>query len=320
MSKDLLYKPELGYDKNYYTEGNVSNIINEEERIETEMNDNLVDKVDKIKDIVEDIKSKLPIIPIEILDVYLPSFIIVNDLVNDIDKNKDKIPKDPTVMPPDWSDVEESNPGIVIDKNEPPTNPFAREEDVYINLTPIVISKQDELEKQYTIDLVDILEDYLINYNQNIDKYINNVMVYLSLSMHDTLNLITTKNLKNKNLSHASDYLTKSTIALKQQLSLSKKLFDTDETIFHIRSTKVVNEQRKRYASNIRIEDENRLTKASNDLLKESILVAEKKYEENFYALYKYLNSSVILFNESMNIIIKQKKILTLLNNKEREN
>ena len=146
-----------------------------------------------------------------------------------------------------------------------------------------------------------------------------NVMTSLSLSKHSSLKIITTKNLEDENLSHVTDYLTKSKISLRQQLKLYCKMFDMDETIFHIRSVKVAKEQKKRYNKNTRIKDENALTKSANDLLRESIMVAEKKYEENFYGLYKYLNSSVILFNECTNTTIKQKQALVLINNKERE-
>jgi hypothetical protein len=164
-----------------------------------------------------------------------------------------------------------------------------------------------------------VLEDYIIKFNEVIDKYMVNVVTTLSLSDYSSLKLITTKQLQDTNLSHVTDYLTKSQIGLKQQLKLYHKIYSIDETIFHIRSIKVANEQRKRYKTNKKLKDVNAITKSANDLLRESNMVAQKKYEENFYGLYKYLNSSVILFNECTNTTIKQKQALVLVNNKERE-
>lgn len=321
MAKDLLYRPDLSYDKNYYTEGNIYD-FNEEQNINSQdSTDNLYDRLDNINDMLQEIISKLPVIPTDLLDVFLPSFIIVNDVLKDFIDNPDK--KLPT--PSDDNNIEIiPRPIIIGDPSDPelidvPEDPFGIEEDVYINIENTEIPEVDIIEREYVLDLIDVLQDYIIKYNNVLDKYIANVMTSLSLSDFSSLKVIATKNLKNDDLSHVTDYLTKSKIALRQKLKLYSKMFDMDETIFHIRSVKVVNEQRKRYRTNKKIKDENALTKSANDLLRESILVAEKKYEENFYGLYKYLNSSVILFNECTNVVIKQKQALVLINNQERE-
>ena len=321
MAKDLLYRPDLSYDKSYYTEGDINN-FNEEQNINSQdSTDNLYNKLDNINDLLQEIISKLPAIPNDLLDVFLPSFVIVNDVLKDFINDPEKIPtmpekdNEPEVTPMPGITVVPSNP----DSTEIPDDPFGIEEDIYIDIKVQDFSEEEAIEREYALDLIDILEDYIIKYNNVLDKYIVNVMTSLSLSDFSSLKVIATKNLNNNDLSHVTDYLTKSKIALKQKLKLYSKMFDMDETIFHIRSVKVVNEQRKRYRTNKKLEDKNALTKSANDLLRESILVAEKKYEENFYGLYKYLNSSVILFNECTNVVIKQKQALVLINNQERE-
>lgn len=322
MSKDLLYRPDLEYDKNYYTEGNIYNTIESEDSTDDAQKDNLIGKLDNIEDLLTEIKTKLPFIPTDILDVFLPSFIIVDDSINDLLDNKDYIPKEPEIEDPGYEEIpdEKDDDGREPGDTDIPDDPFGNGDDVYID-TPIPeISIEDVIERQYTGDLIDIINDYLFNYNKTLDKYVTNVITFMSESKYGSLKIIKTKNLRDENLSHVSDYLVKSKIVLRQQLNLYKKMYDTEETMFHIRATKVAKEQLKRYSLNKRQEDINSLTKGGNDLLKESVMVSEKKYEENFYALYKYLNSSVILLDECMNTVIKQKQSLILLNNKEREN
>ena len=320
MSKDLLYRPQLDYEKSYYTEGNLydANINNDNNNNLTADDKN--NKFDNVKDLIDDIKTKLPAIPKDVLEVFLPPFIVVTDVVNGFDKDDFEIPEVNPENPDGSHEIEPPNYDIDGgDKNDIPDDPFGREEDVYIDIPVDDSNKIDKLEFQYVNDLLDVFEDYLLNYNRTLDKYITNSITNLLYSHHDSVKRINTKILNDKNLSHLTDYLTKSQIMTKQQLLLYKKMFDLDETIFHIKACKVANEQRKRYRSNKKLEDTDTLTKGANDLLKESIMVSEKKYEENFYTLYKYLNSSVILFNECMNTVIKQKRTLILLNNKERE-
>lgn len=322
MSKDLLYRPDLEYEKSYYTEGDISNTIDNEDNNIDDDKDNLLGKLDNIEDLMSNIKDKLPFIPTDILDVFLPSFIIVNDTVKDILDNKEYIPKDPGIDDPEVTPIPDDDDDDDYDPDIPeaPSDPFARGDDVYIDVPIPDYNPGDIIDRTYIEDLTDVVQDYLVNYNKTLEKYITNVVTFMSDSKHSSLKIIKTKDLKDKNLSHVSDYLVKSKIALRQQLNLYKKMYDTEETMFHIRTTKVAKEQLKRYTLNNRQEDTNSLTKGANDLLKESVMVSEKKYEENFYALYKYLNSSVILLDECMNTVIKQKQSLILLNNKEREN
>lgn len=321
MTKNLLYKPRLGYEKNYYTEGNLYNFAEDENSNNDGLSTKPFDKLDNLKDLTNEIIGKLPLIPEEVLDTFLPPFFISNSLIEEMNNNKENIPVINPEEEPDFSLVpkpDEDND--FSDMDDIPDDPFGREDDVYVDIKINTIPDDVLIESEYTKDLMDILEDYLLKYNKVLDEYINSTLTFLTHSKQKRLDYIPTKNLKDKNLSHVSDYITKSKITLKQNLLLYRKLYDMDQTIYQIRAVKVANEQRKRYSLNKRIEDTDMIAKGGNDLLKESKMISQKKYEENFYSLYKYLNSSVILFDESIKIVIKQKKMLVLLNNREREN
>lgn len=321
MPKDLLYKPNLTYEKSYYTEGNLYDIDNETSNDNLySSNEVLLNKIDSLEEIKGNVLSKLPLIPESIRDVIKPSIDLIGDLVDDLVNSKDDLEdKDDstTEVIPVYPSKDDKNSDKDIDTV--PDNPFASESNKTVIIPDKTIDISEEVERQYKEDLVDIIGDYLKKQNSALQNYINALLTYAHYANHNTIKNYTSKTISNKNLTHLTDYITKSKIGLKQQIRLYNKLFTLDETIYHLKAVKVAKEQLKRYKSNERIEDENLLTKSANDLLIESRLVAEKKYEENFYGLYKYLNSSVIIFNECMNTFVKQKRSLILLNNEERE-
>ena len=326
MAEDMLYKPNLTYSKNYYTEGNLYDNSSNFDDSSNSITNKPVNKIDRLEELRNEILNKLPMMPEDVVDAFLPPFYIINGIVQDLQNNKDDLPTLPDkeeseviVIPGSDDDSDDNDDESIL--GEVPDNPFDIEkEDGFINIKIEEVPKDIELEVEYISDLTDIIKDYLEKYNAVYDTYINGALSFYSLSNHKDIKNIETKDLtKNTNLSHISDFVTKSNISVKQKVRLANKMFDLDETIFHIRATKVANELRKRYYSNEKLEDKNILTKGANDLLKESRIISQKKYEENFYALYKYLNSSVIIFNECIGAVVKQKRALITLNNEERE-
>ena len=323
MAEDMLYKPNLTYSKNYYTEGNLYDNSSNFDDSSSSITNKPADKIDRLEELRNEILNKLPMMPEDVVDAFLPPFYIINGIVQDLQNNKDDLPtlpdkEEPEVIVIPGPDDDSDDESIL---GEVPDNPFDIEkEDGFINIKIEEVPKDIELEVEYISDLTDIIKDYLEKYNAVYDTYINGALSFYSLSNHKDIKNIETKDLtKNTNLSHISDFVTKSNISVKQKVRLANKMFDLDETIFHIRATKVANELRKRYYSNEKLEDKNILTKGANDLLKESRIISQKKYEENFYALYKYLNSSVIIFNECIGAVVKQRRALITLNNEERE-
>lgn len=320
MPKDLLYKPNLTYEKNYYTEGDLYNETEDTVTNEDSSSNDVINKIDKLEELKNNIASKLPLLPNSIQQVIKPSIDKIVEIVDNLIDKKDDFDysdDEPTidVIPVYPSDNEDKN----NDLDDVPDNPYKSESSNTISIPSKDIDIKEVVEQQYKKDLIDILEDYLNKQNTAMQNYINSLFTYAAYSENTNIKNYTSKTVSNKNLTHVTDYVTKSKIGLKQQIRLYNKLFTLDETIYHLRAVKVAKEQLKRYKTNERIEDKNLLTKSANDLLIESRLVAEKKYEENFYGLYKYLNSSVIIFNECMNTYVKQKRSLILLNNEERE-
>ena len=317
MSKDLLYRPDLGYKKDYYTEGKFNTVITTEEDSLNDYSNGKDPVVETIDTLQEKIENNFNFLPSIIIDSYLSPFYGMKD---EYDRLKDKIDSINNEKDKNSTEVV---PGIIVtpDNDEddlPPQDPFAKGPDIKVTFEDEKENKEVYYNKKYWIDFIDIYKEYLTNIDKAIDNFVISTLDIMSTAkLTDEVANYSTTSLKNKNLSHLSDYVIKSDILLQQATRLHKKLFDTDETILHIRGVRISNEQRIRYSTIKQIAVKDSLDINSNMLLKESQKVSEKKYEENFYSLYKYLNSSVILLTESTKSIVKQTKCLVAINRYE---
>lgn len=321
MSKDLLYKPELGYKKDYYTEGNLYDET--KDQLDSDDEGQSLGKEEIIDELLNGITDQLKFLPDQIVNIYFPPYIgmkyeyekLKNEYKDSDSNEEDDDNKKPN--PPDY-DNDDSD----VDLGDVPDDLFDRVDDVYIDIIDPVSDPAKIIKDSYYVNFLDIYEDYLNKVKIALTNYIFTTIQTVSQGLKDTSELIdyATIDLNNKNLSHLSDYIIKSDIIVGQTLRLHRKMFNVDETILHIKNIRLSKEQAIRYNSIPEMKQETYLDVDSNVLLKESIRVAEKKYEENFYALYKYLNSSVILLDESLKTIIKQDKAKIIINkNEERD-
>lgn len=320
MAKDLLYRPELGYKKDYYTEGQIYDDANQDDGSYGE--ESSISKQDLVDGLIGELEGKFNFLPDPLINAYLSPYIgmkheyenIKNGLEEDNKKDPDQVdpdPKDPADPPP--FEVE-PDPGI-----DPDDDLFDREDDIYIDIVDPKSDPAEIIKDSYYVNFLDIYEDYLNKMNVAISNYIYTTIKTVSQSLKDTSEEVSyaTIDLENFNLSHLADYIVKSDITIGQVIRLHEKMFDIDETILHIKNIRISKEQAIRYNKIEEMEETDYLDVDSNVLLKESRRVAEKKYEENFYGLYKYLNSSVILLDESLKTITKQDKAKIIINNNE---
>ena len=278
-NKDLLYQPQIGYKKNYYTEGTF-----EDEEIKTPS-----------VTVVEN-----PIIP------------VINNLITTIDKNLKWIPKiiKETYLSPYVALKDEY---YRIANIEPEPDPIPEPKVIESTLEP-----EDDFPPDPFTKGADVYKDYLEKLNTSNQNYIFVSLASLNMSdKNHNLKSYNSKDITNPDLLHLSDYLTKSSITFDQTTRLHKKLFNMDATILHVRGIRLAAKLIERYYDIDKLDKESDLEIMSNVLLTESKRVADKKYKENFYSLYKYLNSSVILMDESTNVLLKQNKTILTLNKYE---
>ena len=146
MSKDLLYRPDLSYEKNYYTDGKVYDFNQDENIINNDSSTHLNNRLDNINDLLNDIISKLPAIPTDLLNTFLPSFLVVKDVLKDLIDNQEDIPK---IQEPDPPEIIPTPPSITVDPipgtTVVPPDPFGIEEDIYVDIKPGEIDTEKEI-------------------------------------------------------------------------------------------------------------------------------------------------------------------------------
>lgn len=305
MKKDLLYQPQIGYEKKYYTKGDFKS--SNQEVVYDNDDKNIPSIV--IEKLQNNIENNLKWIPDFIIDSYFSPFFVLKDEFNNLK---------------DFKKNEQESDVVIIDNNNNndddfPDDMFSKGQDIYIDIKDPLAEKTKIINEKYIIDFLDIYKNYLKKLDASIQNHIYTTLIALGMSdKNQDLDSIATKDIINENLHHVSDYLTKSNISLNQNVRLHKKLFEIDATILHLRQIKIAKALIERYYKIEKLQNNNDLALTSNILLLESKRIADKKYKENFYSLYKYLNSNVILLNESINMLSKQNKSLLILNKYEK--
>ena len=335
------YRPDLDFDKKYDTNGRFDDLNKDSE---TQNKKPVKDKVKVISNLKDRLDKLMPIIPEYVIDVYIPPYKGMEDEFDRVtgtdeggggtnpditdpstDPDKDKDPIEPGgggTTDPDKDKDNETNPVIppfIVEEEDKEDDSFVP--DIFdLGDTEFVEIKAEKTDwakvilEGYEIDFLDIYEDYLTKMIIACESYIYDLFSLVDVDSRTVVDDdFKTDDLKNKNLSHLVDYNHKSNINLNLNLRLHKKMYSIDETIVHIRSIRLSKEFATRYNISKPLEKLSNLEVRSNTLLEESRMVAEKKYEENFYNLYKYLNSSVILLGDSLNILKKQVMSLSVL-------
>ena len=300
MKRDILYTPDLDYEKKYYTEG----VFDDRNRKKT-AEENAASKAEIIKSIENSIDSYLIFIPDILKEAYLTPYIALKNELNNMEISE--------VSKPDASIPKITDP-VNNKNNDGIPDIFDKGPDVYINIED-PFKHKDEIQKYiYQINFMDIYKDYVAKLNKSMQAYTYSLLGAMKLTdKNNSLDFYVTENIKNQDLYHIGDSIIRNNIVLSQRVSLHRKMFDMDETILHLRMIKVASAYIQRYYKESKQSDGSDLAKLSNAILDNSKKLADKKYNENFYALYKYLNSDVILFNESLKSLAQQARSMSII-------
>lgn len=302
---DIFYTPEIDYDRNYDSAGYINNIDYTEETVSEEFPES---------DIIEEINLILTLLPDDMKDIVNKPLSIIETIHDELKNIKDK----PIIK------EEEFITGEIKDEDndvEFPGDFFRKDEDPFI----IKVNNKDRLsaiKDTYDYDLACIITDYTNKLKATLNEYINNVLIALKnvdTTMYEKiLNPYTLSTDKvNKDLKHLSDLIIRSQIAREMNMRLHDKLFSIDKTISHIRACKIGVEQKLRYYEAEYQEESGFNDFLSNRFLENSRKMYDEKYKQNFFNLYKYLNSSVILLNECFKLLINEAQAKIILIEKE---
>lgn len=315
--KNLFYRPDINYDKNYDTE-----YIEETEELslplETES------KIDSIKQHIIEIQRVLPMLPVELANMAINSLKPIESMLEDIENidssstpNEDIVFIIPESKPtPDPESDDPNKPSPI-----PPTSFFRPDPDPFIVPTgtrdPIV-----RIKEEYNYDLISIIEDYVDKITGALNNYFNKMLVILKpldKEVYSKAIDVYTGNTADvsKNFKHLSDLVIRSQLARDMRIRMYNKKYTLDNSITHIRTCKIGMEQRIRYYEAEYTNGQSYADTISDRFLESSRMMYDQKYKQNFINLYKYLNSSVILYNECLNMHLNEIQAKSILLMKE---
>lgn len=308
--ENILYRPEIDYDKSYDTISNFNDDDYDLEDIKIESN-----RLNDLKDKINGIAALTQLLPNDLKDAVKKPFEAIQYVVGDINIDPEKLPTIEEI-------ITYNPPKETVDtSDEYPDSPFRDEEDsitVKISTNDIV----EIIKKDYEYDLVSIIDDYI----DKLDKLMNNYLQSVLTLIVDENAELYLKLLNNYNIStskigidhkHLSDLVIRSQIARTMKTRMYNKLFNIDKTITHIRMCKVGVQQRIRYYEASYAKNDSLDNIVSNNALEASRKQYDQKYKQNFINLYKYLNSSVMVLTECLNQFINEAQAKIILYKKE---
>jgi cell wall-associated NlpC family hydrolase len=316
---DLFYRPDLKPKRDYMSDAEIdsSEVVGTggEETPEGSSSD-----LDELKEKIDDIIDIIGILPEDMQKAMLPSLRRIRRNIYDITP--------PSTGPGD-SGGDDGTPdtgGIIpVDQGKVP-EPGGRKIPSFLpknRAVPIEIVPPKPLkvvmEDTFSIDKTEIYKDFINKLRLVIEKYMRELLYIAEAGGFPSYKdlfydySVSSKDLPD-NLKHVGDEIIRSQIERSQKSKFFQKIYNIDQTIYHLRSNKISHELRRRYYEENYGKSQSYLETNSNDILRGSRLQYDKKYQQNMYNFYKYLNSSVILVDEVLQTFVKESKGKALLN------
>lgn len=304
--KKISYKPDIKYTDEYSSdilfekkssENNSNNNENDSSEIEDLINQgnaiqNMIDQLpDDIKDIVQD-----PIDPI--ID-------FVNSELKDKELNKVPVELEWEYNYSDDTDYESNNDSDIDESIDDPDWDIWEPDDS-ISIKKEVHTKDEIIEKEYIKNLYDLFYEYYSNLHNIISQFWSTLLYSIMNKKSSEIDLILNNILLNSSeikddKKHLLDLAIKSEINRNMKLKYFSNNFDAEGSMKHLKQFKAVYELRLRYA---KIEENktpvSRADQMSNNILKSMNLTYSNKYDKSYENLYRYLKSSNVILEDSL--------------------
>ena len=168
---------------------------------------------------------------------------------------------------------------------------------------------------KYRKDTVDLQRYYLNQMQMVLQAYFHQMLMVMAETNVPNLEALTAdfdgKAVKipaGKNLEHLRDYIVRSQIVREQKSRLFRKTHNVDQTVMHMRSWHVSEKERERYYTEQYGDSASYLSSEANAILRESRSTYDEQYAQSLYDMYKYLNSSVIVISDILDMSLKEAK------------
>ena len=315
--KKLLYRPYLAPEKHYesdaefnYDEVSIPNLPIDEPTLED-------DTPKKIREDLEEIERLIKVLP---EDLHF-----LGESIKKITRRTRVAWPDGKYYPPK---TEEYTPkvkkhkddisyvGHVLQKDNPELidmpNLFPKAPAISIRLeTPKTLVQI--IRDSYNKDQIQLEKYYLQQLQVIMQKYFQQMLMTMADCGLSNINQLTedfdgnyVKVPMGQGLEHLRDGVVRSQIARNQKTRLFKKTHSVDNTLLHLRSWHAAEKQRERYYGEKYRDSGTYIESHSNSLLRQARSDYDKAYTSSLYDIYKYLNSSVILTNDILEMAIKE--------------
>lgn len=329
MAKDLFYRPDLKPKRDYMSDAEFddeTDLPSDDGLIGSDDSDDTApEDLDKIKEDIDDIIEVLGILPDDLENMLRPSLERIR--VNIYDITPPTKPDDGSSGEPNTGDSSDSDGGAdaPIDVADPPEGVKPKRPSLLPKnkVIPVVVEPPAPLrivlDNTFTTDKIHIYRDFIRKLRFVLEEYIREILYIAQAGGFPSYKdlfysySVPTEELP-KNIQHIGDEVVRTQIQRKERSKFFRKVYNIDQTIYHLRANKVSHELRRRYYDEEFGRSKDYLETNANDLLKMARLQYDNKYQQNMYNFYKYLNSSVILVDEILKTFIKEAKGKAILN------
>jgi hypothetical protein len=303
---DVEYRPDSGYEETFYTTAGDDGGGNPaagpgDSAVLDKLND-MKKKLDSLYTMAQG----LPDMASETLTGTLSGISYITGLFNpDFVKNPDLSSIDVTIN--DSSDYAGGDSYTSADYDiELPDDIFPDFDDAQITVTD-GDTDSVRIEKEFATDLTNIFVDYVNKLNSSLSGYyVKFISAVGEAGMYgkykQLLKPISTgaRIQVSPGQQMLLDSVVKNEIVGDQKMRLQKKLYNTAGFVSAARSAILSKELRRRYYAMDYVVETSFADMNRNKMLSDMRLSYDAKYEKSLYDLYKYLNSSVILLNETL--------------------
>lgn len=322
-SKNLLYRPELEPNKNWQSDGAVSSAKVPNYPLDNKSTTD--DTPIKLKEDLIEIKELFEALP-DGVQSFEPSIQKVADLI-------DKTWPDGTIDTTDKTTIYDTSQDKIPDSFFKQMELPGASEYTKLGLpSPFPTTTFLDIDIESPSDIVELINEAYEQDQIELDKnYIQKLQVIMQQYFQQLLTMKYESGVSaidyltedfdgdsveipsGQDLEHLRDYICRSQITRKQKTRLFKKTHSTDRTLQHIRSWYASYKERERYYSEKYKDSSTYAGSHSNALLRESRKMYDDAYEQSLYSMYKYLNSSTMIVNDILNMVLKEAQAKTQL-------
>ena len=315
--ENLFYKPDLQPDRNYRSEAIIEE-VDVPEIVEVDVPPTVVEQFEEIKEVLEFLPTEIVPTVDGIVDRIIErAKIVFPNGETTVDPLEPEIHDPDQDVVPDISIVDNISDNIsdivvvddTIDDGLPDLFPGPTDIKIEVLLPKSLV---DIARDTYKRDTIDLKEDYLKKLQTVMQRYLQGMVMIMSETGVGDIKMLTKKydgdavNIPKSNLRHLGDFIVRSQIAREQKSRFFKKTHNEDQTLMHMRAWHAAEQQRERYYGEDYGDSESYLNSQSNGLLRESRAMYDKKYNRTLYDMYKYLNGSVMIIDDTLQMSLKE--------------